>query len=116
MWRVTDASMAGKCFGMGANCLDKASAMSLDTPGICLSCANGYGLIASSKANSWAIRFKATDGVECCWRTARAPKLSELTDTGVVRVNSVFQTRRLTNTARASQSVLKAGSPRRPWK
>eukprot|EP00969_Alexandrium_andersonii_P372226 15481268-Alexandrium_andersonii.AAC.1 len=77
--------MAGNCVGTGANCLDKASAMSLDTPGICLSCAKGYGFTASSRANSWAIRFNATDGVKCCCNTARAPRLSELTDTGVAR-------------------------------
>eukprot|EP00969_Alexandrium_andersonii_P284415 12573982-Alexandrium_andersonii.AAC.1 len=85
MWRVADASMAGNGFGAGANFLRKASATSLDTPGICLSCANGYGFIASSRANSWAIRFSATDGVEYCCNTARAPRLSELIDTGVVR-------------------------------
>eukprot|EP00969_Alexandrium_andersonii_P160762 7104174-Alexandrium_andersonii.AAC.1 len=88
--------------------------MSFETPGMCLSCANGYGLSASSSANSWATLFKATDGVECCCNTANAPRLSELTDTGVVRMKSVLQTRRLADTANASRSVLNAGSPRRP--
>eukprot|EP00969_Alexandrium_andersonii_P271217 11987373-Alexandrium_andersonii.AAC.1 len=55
--------------------------------------------------------LSATDGVECCCSTARAPRLSELTDTGVLRVKSVLQTRRLTNTARASRTALNWGSP-----
>eukprot|EP00969_Alexandrium_andersonii_P345751 15282720-Alexandrium_andersonii.AAC.1 len=50
--------------------------------------------------------LSATDGVECCCSTARAPSLSELTDTGAVRANSVLQTRRLTRMARASHSVI----------
>eukprot|EP00969_Alexandrium_andersonii_P008905 389714-Alexandrium_andersonii.AAC.1 len=65
MLRHTGASMLGNCLGAGANCLDKASATSLDTPGMCLSCANGYGFTASPSTNSWAILFNATDGVEC---------------------------------------------------
>eukprot|EP00969_Alexandrium_andersonii_P153301 6779045-Alexandrium_andersonii.AAC.1 len=76
-----------------------------------LSCAKGYGASVSSKAYSWAIVFNATDGVECCWSTARAPKLSELADTGVLCVNNVLHTRRLTKTARASHNVLNWGSP-----
>eukprot|EP00969_Alexandrium_andersonii_P284654 12583411-Alexandrium_andersonii.AAC.1 len=35
-----------------------------------------------------SIVLSATDGVECCCNTARAPRLPELTDTGALRVNS----------------------------
>eukprot|EP00969_Alexandrium_andersonii_P048119 2112127-Alexandrium_andersonii.AAC.1 len=63
----------GNSLGTGACCLDNASAMSFDTPGMCLSCAKGYGPSASSSANAWAIVLSATDGVECCWSTASAP-------------------------------------------
>eukprot|EP00969_Alexandrium_andersonii_P038428 1683493-Alexandrium_andersonii.AAC.1 len=63
----------GNSSGTGACCLDNASAISFDTPGMCLSCANGYGSSASPSANSWAIVLSAMDGVERCWRTASAP-------------------------------------------
>eukprot|EP00969_Alexandrium_andersonii_P131774 5827443-Alexandrium_andersonii.AAC.1 len=69
----TDASAMGNSLGTGACCQDKASAIAFDTPGMCLSCANGYGSCASPSANTWAIVFKATDGVECCGSTASAP-------------------------------------------
>eukprot|EP00969_Alexandrium_andersonii_P285241 12609728-Alexandrium_andersonii.AAC.1 len=62
----TDASNMGNSLGTGACCRDNASAMSSATPGMCLSCANGYGRSASPRTNSWAIVFRATDGVECC--------------------------------------------------
>eukprot|EP00969_Alexandrium_andersonii_P174802 7729856-Alexandrium_andersonii.AAC.1 len=58
---------------------------------------------ASPNANSWALVLTSTDGVASCCRTARAPQLSELTDTGVLRVKRRRQARRLTNTARAPQ-------------
>eukprot|EP00969_Alexandrium_andersonii_P173505 7670302-Alexandrium_andersonii.AAC.1 len=61
-----DASTVGNSLGTGACCLDKAPAISFDTPGMRLSCANGYGPSASPNANSWAIVLSATDGVECC--------------------------------------------------
>eukprot|EP00969_Alexandrium_andersonii_P316511 13982223-Alexandrium_andersonii.AAC.1 len=55
--------------------------------------------------------LNATDGVECCCNTARAAMLSEITETGVIRVKKRRQARRLTNTARASQRALCLGSP-----
>eukprot|EP00969_Alexandrium_andersonii_P287307 12701569-Alexandrium_andersonii.AAC.1 len=53
--------------------------------------------------------LSATDGVECCCRTARAPNLIELMDTGVLRAKSVLRTRRLASAARASRSALNWG-------
>eukprot|EP00969_Alexandrium_andersonii_P192681 8511608-Alexandrium_andersonii.AAC.2 len=97
--------MSGNGLGTGACWRESASATSFDIPGMCLSCDSGIGLTASSRANSWAIRFNVTDGVVCCRKTASAPRLSELTDTGVARVNILLHTRRLINTARASQRV-----------
>eukprot|EP00969_Alexandrium_andersonii_P345651 15277973-Alexandrium_andersonii.AAC.1 len=42
-------------------------------------------LRTSSSAYSWAVALSAADGVACCCATARAPRLSEMTDTGVAR-------------------------------
>eukprot|EP00969_Alexandrium_andersonii_P270717 11965944-Alexandrium_andersonii.AAC.1 len=62
----TGARTMGNSLGTGACCRGNACAMSFDTPGMCLSCTNGYGPSASPSANSWAIAFQATEGVECC--------------------------------------------------
>eukprot|EP00969_Alexandrium_andersonii_P287122 12692659-Alexandrium_andersonii.AAC.2 len=70
MLRMTLRSTSGNGLGTGACWRESASATSFEMPGMCLSCERGMGCSASSRANSWAIRLSATDGVECCRNTA----------------------------------------------
>eukprot|EP00969_Alexandrium_andersonii_P190632 8421599-Alexandrium_andersonii.AAC.1 len=57
----------------------------------------------------------AMDGVECCCSAAKAPRLDELTDAGVLRAKSALQTREWTNAARAPHRPLTWGSPAWAW-
>eukprot|EP00969_Alexandrium_andersonii_P212785 9395483-Alexandrium_andersonii.AAC.1 len=72
-------------------------------PGMRLSLVLRYICKASSSAYSCAMALRSADGAARCCTTARAPRLSEHTDAGVLRAKRSCQTRRLARTARASQ-------------
>eukprot|EP00969_Alexandrium_andersonii_P087363 3854350-Alexandrium_andersonii.AAC.1 len=59
--------------------------MKFETPGMRLSLATWYISTAPSSAYSCATALRSADGAECCWGTARAPRLSEREDAGVLR-------------------------------
>eukprot|EP00969_Alexandrium_andersonii_P236937 10459138-Alexandrium_andersonii.AAC.1 len=64
-------------------------------PGLRLRLVTWHICRASPNAYSCAKMLISADGVACCCRTARAPRSSEHTDTGVLREMSLSANRRI---------------------